>query len=291
MVFVDNLSSPEGPVLLADGSWLLVEMGPDRGCLTHVTPDGRYRRCIAKTGRPNGLAVDHEGIIWVAESENPPSLLTVTMDGDIEIFITYGDEKPFLFPNDLAFGPDGALYMTDSGIAYETLVVDGVIRPDFMELKMDGRVYKIDRETKAVTTLDAGLRFTNGIAFGPDGSLYVNETLTGMVYRYAMKSGRIAGVRESFGNVIDPDGPEGFRGPDGMAFGENGHLFVAVYGQGIVTELGSDGSVIRYLPTKGMKPTNVAFGPQGEKKIYVTEDECGSLDVIDVDTGGFPLFH
>lgn len=291
MVFIDNLSSPEGPVLLSDGSWLLVEMGTDRGCITHISSDGRHRRGIAKTGRPNGLAVDHEGIIWVAESENPPSLLTVTMDGTIDIFMTRGDEKPFLFPNDLAFGPDGALYMTDSGIEYGTLVINGVIRPDFMDVKMDGRVYKIDRETKAVTTLDAGLRFTNGIAFGPDGYLYVNETLTGMVYRYAMGRGRIAGARESFGNVIDPRGPGGFCGPDGMAFGENGHLFVAVYGQGIVTELGPDGSVIRYIPTKGMKPTNVAFGPKGEKKIYVTEDECGVLDMIDVDTEGLPLFQ
>jgi gluconolactonase len=291
VVFADNLSSPEGPVLLSDGSWLLVEMGPDRGCVTHISPDGRHHRSIAKTGRPNGLAVDQAGIIWVAESQNPPSLLTVTMDGDINVFMSRGEEKPFLFPNDLAFGPDGALYMTDSGISYETLVVDGVIRPDFMDLKMDGRVFKIDRETKAVTTMDSGLRFTNGIAFGPDGSLYINETLTGMVYRYGMKEGRVAGVRESFGNVIDPKGPGGFRGPDGMAFGENGHLFVAVYGQGIVTELDPDGSVVRYLPTKGLKPTNVAFGPRGEKRIYVTEDESGSLDVIDVDTDGFPLFH
>jgi len=114
VVFADNLSSPEGPVLLSDGSWLLVEMGPDRGCVTHISPDGRHHRSIAKTGRPNGLAVDQAGIIWVAESQNPPSLLTVTMDGDINVFMSRVEEKPFLFPNDLAFGPDGALYMTES---------------------------------------------------------------------------------------------------------------------------------------------------------------------------------
>ena len=32
--------------------------------------------------------------------------------------------------------------------------------------------------------LDSGLRFSNGIAFGPDKNLYVSESLTGMVYRY-----------------------------------------------------------------------------------------------------------
>ena len=290
MIFTTGLSVPEGPVLLPDESFLVVEMGPDRGCVTHISPDGQTKRMIAKTGRPNGLAVDKDGFIWVAESKNPmPSLLRVTMEGEVEVFLTECNEEPFLFPNDLAFGPDGALYMTDSGIHIDEFAPGGKIRPDYMDVEIDGRVYKIDVQTKEIKKLDSGIRFTNGIAFGPDDNLYANETLTGMVYRYQWKEGEV-GPREDFGNVIDPEGPEGLKGPDGMKFGANGHLYVTVITQGDVTVLGPDGAVVKRIKTEGNFPTNLVFGPPGSRKIYVTEDQHGTMEVFDVDTDGLPLY-
>src|SRR5450755_215778 len=115
MIFAAGLKNPEGPVALPDGTWLIVEGGADRGCVTQISADGRAKRIVGKTGRPNGLAVDSEGIIWVAESKTP-SLVRLTMDGKAEVVATGCDGEPFLFPNDLCFGPDGALYLTDSGI-------------------------------------------------------------------------------------------------------------------------------------------------------------------------------
>ena len=80
MVFADGFKNPEGPVALPDGTWLIVEGGADRGCVTHISADGQTKRIIRKTGRPNGLAVDSDGVIYVAESKTP-SLLRLTMDG------------------------------------------------------------------------------------------------------------------------------------------------------------------------------------------------------------------
>jgi gluconolactonase len=288
MIFSSGLSVPEGPVLLSDGSWLVVEMGPDRGGVTHISPDGQDKRIVAKTGRPNGLAVDKDGYIWVAESQNP-ALLRLTLEGDVDVFLTECNGEPFLFPNDLAFGPDGALYLTDSGILFEEFAPGGKVRPDWMDVYPDGRVYKIDVDTKAIKKLDTGIRFTNGIAFGPDDNLYVNETLTGMVFRYQWQDGEF-GQREDFGNVIAPDAPEGIKGPDGMKFGANGNLYVTVFGQGDVTVLGPDGAVVERIKTEGSFPTNLVFGAPESKKIYVTEDEYGTLEVFDVDTDGLPLY-
>jgi gluconolactonase len=290
MIFAKDLSVPEGPVLLADNSWVVVEMGSDRGCVTHVSADGKTKRVIAKTGRPNGLAVDDVGVIWVAES-NTPSLLRLTMDGQKVIFLTACDGEKFLFPNDLVFGPAGALYMTDSGILFSDFAPGGKVRPDYMDIPLDGRVYRIDLDTKEIEKIDSGIRFTNGIVFGPDDYLYVNETLTGMVYRYKWDDGGIVGGREDFGNVIDPQVSGGLMGPDGMKFGEDGNLYVTVYGQGDVTVLGKDGEVVRRIKTKGSMPTNCAFGPRGSKQLYVTEDENGTLEVLDVGTDGFPLYR
>jgi len=74
MLFASDLDVPEGPVLLPDRSWLCVEMGAGRGCVTHIGADGKSKRVVAKTGRPNGLAIDKNGIIWVAESSTPSLL-------------------------------------------------------------------------------------------------------------------------------------------------------------------------------------------------------------------------
>jgi gluconolactonase len=290
MTFTDGISVPEGPVLLDDNSWVIVEMGPDRGCVTQVSSDGKEKRMVARTGRPNGLAVDRDGVVWVAESRTP-SLLRMTLDGKYEVFLTECDGEPFLFPNDLVFGPDGLLYMTDSGILFDDFAPGGEVRPNYDEVAIDGRVYRIDVQTRAIEKIDAGIRFTNGIVFGPDGCLYVNETITGAVYRYRWSSDGEIGPREEFGNVIAPGGPEGLRGPDGMKFGENGNLYVTVFGQGDVTVLGRDGDVVERIKTEGRLPTNCAFGPRGSKKLYVTEDERGALEVFDVGTDGFPLYR
>jgi len=74
-----------------------------------------------------------------------------------------------------------------------------------------------------------------------------------------------------------------------MKFGADANLYVAVFGQGDVTVLGPDGTVVRRIRTEGSMPTNLVFGPKGERTIYVTEVETGSVRVLDVDTDGLPL--
>jgi gluconolactonase len=283
MVFATGLSNPEGPVALPDGTWLIVEGGAERGCVTHISADGQTRRIIKKTGRPNGLAVDSKGVIWVAESKTP-SLVRLTMHGNAEVVATECDGEAFLFPNDLCFGPDGALYLTDSGVFIDNFVINGQIRSDYKDITYDGRVYRVDVGTGKVKKLDTGIKFTNGIAFGPDRLLYANETLTGNIYRYEN------GKRVLFGNVIRPDAPPGWKGPDGMAFSTDGRLFVAVFGQQDVTVLGKTGAVVERIPTAGKLPTNVAFALPGRRRIHVTEYELGQLEAFDVTSDGLPLW-
>jgi gluconolactonase len=289
MIWARDLQNPEGPVALPDGTWLLVEGGADRGCVTHLSADGRTRKTIKKTGRPNGLAVGADGAIWVAESSTP-SLLRLTMEGKCEMAASECDGEPFLFPNDLCFGSDGALYLTDSGASVHTFAPNNRIRPDYLTLNFDGRVYRIDPDTGNVELLDRGIRFTNGIAFGKDGLLYVNETITGNVYRYVLKSDGTCGNRKVFGNVIRANAPEGWVGPDGMAFDENGLLYVAVFGQGDVTVLGLDGGVVKRISTAGIMPTNVAFACAGERRLHVTEYEHGQMETLSADCDGLRLW-
>jgi len=288
-IFTTGLSAPEGPVALPDGTWLIVEGGAERGCVTHISTDGKTKRVVKKTGRPNGLAVDSQGAIWVAESKHP-SLVRLTMEGKADVVATGCEGEPFLFPNDLCFGPDGFLYLTDSGVFIDEFAPNNKIRPDYMSVHYDGRVYRVDVATGTVKKLDTGIKFTNGIAFGPDNRLYANETLTGNIYRYEIDSGGVSGPRTLFGNVIRPDAPSGWKGPDGMAFSSDGRLYVAVFGQKDVTVLGKDGAVVERLPTSGKLPTNLAFALPDRRKIYVTEYEHGQMEIFDVPTDGLPLW-
>jgi len=289
-IFVDDMSFPEAPVLLPDESFLFVEMGPERGCITWISADGSSRRMVAKTGRPNGLARARDGFIWVAETAQR-ALLKLTLEGDYEVIAKDCDGEEFLFLNDLTFAPNGDLYLTDSGIAMEEFAPGGELNPDWENLPYDVRVYRIDVGTGEVERIDNGIRFTNGLAFDADGHLYIAETLTGTIYRYLFENGRYAGTKEVFGNAINPDAPEGIKGPDGMKFGADGNLYIAVFGQGDVTVLDSDGAVTNRYEAGGLYPTNLVFDKNGEQRIYVTEAETGTVRIIDVGTDGFPLYR
>ncbi len=229
------------------------------------------------------------GNIWVAETHPHPALVRATMQGSVEVFLDTCDGEPMLLPNDLVFAPNGLLYMTDSGMLMTDWAPGLQLRSDWATAPFDGRVYEIDTRTRAICILDRGFRFTNGIAMGLDGHLYFNEMITGDIYRIPFVDGKPAGKSERFANVMSADWDGGFRGPDGMGFGMDGNLYCTVFGEKNIAVVDPTGRVIHRIETQGKRPTNVAFGPNGERRLYVTEQELGQIEVFDVETSGFPL--
>jgi hypothetical protein len=59
MIFATGFSNPEGPVVLPDGTWLIVEGGAGRGCVTHVSAGDSLRTASVTSDRvpetPRGL--------------------------------------------------------------------------------------------------------------------------------------------------------------------------------------------------------------------------------------------
>jgi gluconolactonase len=288
VIWAADVAEPEGPVWARDGSLYIVEMGAERRCLSKISPDGKHRRPIVQTvRRPNGLAIDGNDRLWIAEAHEG-AIICVTSDGR-ELKRITGGRSRFLWPNDLVFAPNGLLYMTDSGILEPEFIDGTAIRPHYLDLEYDGKVVEVDPASgRVLRQLDRGLKFPNGIALGPDGMLYANETLTGEVYRYDLAKDRPD--RERFGNVLRADPSPAFRGPDGMKFGADGRLYCTVYRQGDVTVLGPNGSVSERIATLGACPTNIAFAPGGGFAV-ITEVAGAAIERMPVSCGGAPLHY
>ncbi|WFU09469.1 SMP-30/gluconolactonase/LRE family protein [Rhizobium sp. CB3090] len=278
-----GLRQPEGPVALTDGRIALVETDESRRCLAMVAA-GIRREVCRPGGRPTGLAIDGDHCFWVAGGpEN--SLVRVSPEGRTLQVIEGGKDGPFLYPNDLAFGPDGLLYMTDSGVRISDLLDGPDINPDFFQAPYNGRIYQIDpAEGRVQRVLATGLLYANGIAFGPDGLLYYSETLTGKIFRQI-----VGGRQELFAQVMPAPAVKVLRGPAGMAFDSNGTLYCAVYGQGEICLIDPTGKIAGRIRTNGTRPGNIAFTLDG-KYALITEQENGVLERITAPRPGLPLY-
>ena len=65
-LIADGLQFPEGPVAMADGSVILVEIR--RGTLTRVTPDGKRSTVAELGGGPNGTAIGPDGAAYICNN-------------------------------------------------------------------------------------------------------------------------------------------------------------------------------------------------------------------------------
>src|SRR5215468_7350271 len=61
-----GLQFPEGPIAMADGSVLLVEI--KRGTLSRVAPDGTVSVVAETGGGPNGAAVGPDGKVYICNN-------------------------------------------------------------------------------------------------------------------------------------------------------------------------------------------------------------------------------
>lgn len=65
-ILAEGLQFPEGPVALADGSVLLVEMRA--GLVVRISPDGERHVVADCGGGPNGAAIGPDGALYVCDN-------------------------------------------------------------------------------------------------------------------------------------------------------------------------------------------------------------------------------
>src|SRR3954463_10187572 len=114
-VFQADLGFVEGPVTSQGGSVLVTSI--DRGVLYRIS-QGSVAEFARTGGGPNGLVegprgefyVSQNGGAWPARNtlKAEPGVQAVSPEGEVTMLA-----RGLKSPNDLAFGPDGYLYVTD----------------------------------------------------------------------------------------------------------------------------------------------------------------------------------
>ncbi len=295
-----GLRFPEGPIALADGAILLVEI--ERGTLTRVEPDGQTRVIATTGGGPNGAAIGPDGACYICNNGGfewirgadgiRPHMQAADYkggriervdlaSGKVDVLYTHGPNHKLNGPNDLVFDAHGGFYFTDLG--------------KVREREQDrGCVYYAKADGSFITEVAFPLMTPNGCGLSPDGRvLYVAETWTGRVWAYDIVApGQVAKApwpSPSGGRLLA--GVGGFDLFDSLAVDAAGNVCVATLFNPGITVISPSGNHKRIAIPGDPYCTNICFGGPGLATAYITLSMSGRLVAMDWPAGGCPLNH
>lgn len=276
-VVADGLGFTEGPLWLPDDRVALTSIS--HGCVYIVDPtDGALER-IDTGGGPNGLACRADGTLYVAQNGGAWGASGPAEPG---VQVISGSHVDYLVeglgaPNDLTFGPDGRLWLTDTRAEFDTSTPDA---------GLPGHVYTVDvdsGDTRRV--IDDGPVFINGLGFERDGSrLLVTATLSSQLLSYVVAPDGSVDAPEIVHTFID-------GWPDGMTVSAHGDYWVALTAADRIDIIDAWGRRIGDIALQpGSLPTNLCVGGRRADELFVTASHSESLLRIQFDGYGPTLF-
>jgi gluconolactonase len=252
-LLAEGLDFPEGPAFAPNGELWCVEL---KGGNLVRWSEQRLEQ-FATGGAPNGLAFDCHGLAWFCDAGQCAIRTFDPTTRQFKTVVDSIDSQPLCKPNDLAFDARGNLLFTCPG--------DSRLEPT-------GYICCLSASGE-LTKIADGLYFPNGLALTDEGrGLVVAET-----YRRRLWKGRWDAEARSWSETQPYAGVSALPGPDGMALGADGLMYVAVFRSSQLRVFSAAGEFVKAFDLPGMNPTNAAFDLAGLLGLVVTEAEKGLL--------------
>jgi gluconolactonase len=246
----------EGPCFDAAGDLYVVDI--PYGRILRIAADGAWSVAAEYDGWPNGLKFYPDGRLLIAD--NKLGLLGLDVKtGAVSVLLDSRHGERFKGLNDLTISPGGEVYFTDQG---QTGLQDPT-----------GRVYRWSEGLNRLDLLISNVPSPNGLVLDATGrQLYLAATRANAVWRLPLMTD---GLPSKAGIFLQLSG--GFAGPDGIALDVEGGIVVAHVGIGVwrFDRYGRPTHLVQ-IP-QGDFGTNIAFGGEDNRYLYVTESASGTI--------------
>ncbi|SDC82917.1 gluconolactonase [Sphingomonas sp. YR710] len=286
-ILASGLGFPEGPVALADGSVLFVEIA--RGRLSRAWPDGRVTVVADLGGGPNGCAIGPDKAAYIANDGGiafrstdgrtmvagvPPTYIGGSIqrvDLETGAFRTLYDGlggNRLKGPNDIVFDEWGGFWFTDTGKGYA-------------RSRDHGGLYWGKADGSELREIAYPLLTPNGISLGVDRrTLFVALSEKRQIVAYTLIGpGQVEMVNGApKTRLVASLG--GDMSIDNIAVEQSGNLVIAAVRQGAVLTVNPAGEVIETVKLPDPVVTAMAFGGPDMRTLFVTLSSTGQIAML-----------
>ena len=280
----EGLAFPEGPIAMADGSVVLVEI--KRGTLSRVRPNGKIEVVAELGGGPNGAAVGPDGAVYVCNnggfSWHEANGLTIPghkpdnyaggsvqrvdlTTGAVATIYTEFEGQPLRGPNDLVFDRQGGFWFTDHA-------------KSTAEHREWGALYYAQPDGSKIVRWRDHIMAPNGVGLSPDEqTVYMAETLSGRLWAFDVEApGVLADAPPIMPGRCVATLP-GYQLLDSLAVQADGRVAVATIINGGITVFDPVSGGTEHIAFPDLLTTNICFGGEDMHTAWVTCSGTGRL--------------
>jgi glucose/arabinose dehydrogenase len=244
---LDGIKTAEGLAIGPDGTIYFTQ--PFGDAASNFL--GRYKppyaeletRWVDLGGKALGITIDPKRAVLYAGSRDRKKLLEVTLSTH-PVVTELADVEPTI--NGVTLGEDGAVYYTDQS---------------------SGQVYRVTAAGVKSQVTTRPVADANGIAFGPDGRLYVLTYKQATITRLVLKAGK-----EASREIVAELAGAGGKNADGITFDKQGRLYVTA---GALYRVSPDGKKVESLGAAYGANADFGSGALGCADLYTAGNGKG----------------
>ncbi len=296
-----GVKRPEDVVVARDGTVWLADQS---SACARLNADGSITRVGRTGGAPNGINMDRQGRILIANFGGPedghgPLQRLDPRTGEVELLVGALNGRSLFGSNYPLVDSQDRIWCSHSTWGSMDAAWDG---------QHDGLVFRLDPDG-SVTVVAEGIKFANGMAFDAgEKHLYVCQTTSCDIVRYAIRADGSLGPAEIYGPTlglthkqvqaqrpITPALRNQLGATDGCGFDQDGNLWVTLVLANKVVAITPGGAVVTMLSDPAGQimhsPTNVSWGGRDMRDLYIGSVTRDYVVKVRSPVPGLPLVH